>query len=366
MALSIGIVGLPNVGKSTLFNAMVRSELAQVANFAFTTIEPNVGIVEVPDDRLEKLAQIEDSDRIVPATIKFVDIAGLIAGAAKGEGLGNKFLSHIREVDAIAMVVRTFENKDVMHVADKIDPRSDIETIVTELALSDLETVSKKRITLEKEARSGSKEATSKVAILTRAEAALSQAKPINSLNLTLDEIDLIKECNFLTVKPFVYVFNVDEMSASKSPEEFIEKFSLQEYVGNDSAVVISAKIEQELSVLDPADGKQFLTDLGLDEPGLNRLVKIAYKTLNLQSFFTAGPMETRAWTIEIGQKAPQAAGKIHTDFENKFIKAEVISYEDFVAIGGWAHAKERGKARLEGKDYVVRDGDVVFIFHGK
>lgn len=376
--LAVGIVGLPNVGKSTIFNALVKSELAEAANYAFTTIDPNVGVVEVPDERLKKLAEIEKSDRIVPATVKFVDIAGLIAGAHKGEGLGNKFLSHIREVDAIAMVVRLFKNKDVMHVSDKMDPKDDIETIMLELVLSDSETLGKKLFAVEKDARSGSKIATQQLEIYKKIEKCFSLNQPAIEADLTEEEKDLVDEANFLTLKPFLYVFNVDEDKATKHPEDLIEEYGLKDLVQPEhlpavpsaqpmqaGAVVISAKIESELPKLSTTEQEIFLKDLGLDEPGLNRLAKAAYKTLNLIPFFTAGPMEARAWTVKRGDKAPQAAGKIHTDFENKFIKAEVVNYADFINLGGWTKAKEVGKARLEGKTYEIKDGDVVFIHHG-
>lgn len=365
MSLSIGIVGLPNVGKSTIFNALVKSELAEAANYAFTTIDPNVGIVEVPDSRLEKLAEIEKSDRIVPATVKFVDIAGLIAGAHKGEGLGNKFLSHIREVDAIAMVVRLFSNKDVMHVSGEQNPKDDIETIILELVLSDSETLGKKLSAVEKEVRAGSKIATKQLEIYKRIEKCFEQNRPAIEAGLTEEENNLVAEGNFLTLKPFLYVFNVDEDQATEDPEDLVEKYELQDLVQPRSAVVISAKIEAELPHLGDSEQQVFLQDLGLDEPGLNRLVRAAYKTLNLIPFFTAGPMEARAWTVTKGDKAPQAAGKIHTDFEKKFIKAEVVQYDDFVSLGGWTRSKEAGRARLEGKNYEIKDGDVLFIHHG-
>jgi len=356
---------LPNVGKSTLFNALLKSPLAQAANFAFTTIEPNVGIVDVPDERLNKLAEIEHSARIVPTTIKFVDIAGLVTGAHKGEGLGNKFLSHIREVDAIVMVVRCFEDENVMHVTGRIDLKSDIETIETELVLADLETLNKKISACEKDARSVLKSAIAALPVYKKIEKGFAEGKMIAKINLSDDEKVLVHEANFLTIKPFIYVFNVEEEKATETPEDVIEKFKLEGLIKPEQAVVISAKIEQELSVLPQNDQDELLGEFGLDEPGLYRLVKVAYNTLNLISFLTAGEMEARAWTVERSAKAPQAAGKIHGDFEKKFIKAEVVAYDDFVRLGGWTRAKEAGNARLEGKDYVVRDGDVVFIHHG-
>jgi GTP-binding protein YchF len=363
--LSVGIVGLPNVGKSTLFNALLKSQLAEAANFAFTTIEPNVGIVEIPDERLEKLAEIENSARIVPTTIKFVDIAGIISGAHKGEGLGNKFLSHIREVDAIAMVVRYFDDENVLHVAGKVDPRSDIETIITELVLADLETLDKKINATEKDARSKIKFAIAALPVYKKIEQAFGKGQPINQLFLSEEEKKLVQEANFLTIKPFIYVFNVEESKATENPEDLVEELELSDLIAPGRAVVISAKIEQELSLLPASDQEELLREFGLEEPGLNRLVKVAYRTLDLIPFFTAGEMEARAWTVRQGELAPQAAGKIHTDFEKKFIKAEVVSYEDFIACGGWDGAKPVGKARLEGKQYIIKDGDVIFVHHG-
>lgn len=365
MALSIGIVGLPNVGKSTLFNAMLKSELAEAANFAFTTIDPNVGIVEVPDERLDKLAIVEKSDRIVPATVKFIDIAGIIAGAHKGEGLGNKFLSHIREVDAIAMVVRTFENKDVMHVSGDFNPKDDIEIIMTELVLADMETLEKRLYAAEKEARAGDKFAAIKLAAYKKVQEKFENSRPAIEAELDDEEKELLKEANFLTLKPFLYIFNVSEDKVGEYPADLIETYALEDLVKDYEATVISAKIESELNSLSDIDREEYLKDLGLEEPGLNRLIKSAYKTLGLVSFFTAGPMEARAWTISEGTKAPQAAGKIHNDFEKKFIKAEVVDYNNFIEVGGWANARKEGKIRLEGKNYVFKEADVVFIHHG-
>lgn len=364
--LSVGIVGLPNVGKSTLFNAMLKSELAEAANFAFTTIDPNTGIVEVPDDRLEKLAEVEKSDRIVSATVKFVDIAGLIAGAHKGEGLGNKFLSHIREVDAIAMVVRVFENKDVMHVAGDINPKNDIETIITELVLSDLDTLDKRMSAVEKEVRSGDKLAAKRLEAYKKVKVAFDGFRPASEAGLTSDEESLLKEANFLTLKPFLYIFNVSEEFVSKTAKDLIGQHNLENLILPESATVVSAKTESELNGLLEQEKAEYLKSLGLEEPGLNRLIRSAYKTLGLISFFTAGPMEARAWEIVDGATAPQAAGVIHTDFEHKFIKAEVVAYDDFVNLGGWKGSKEAGKARLEGKSYIVREADVMFFHHGK
>ena len=363
--LSIGIVGLPNVGKSTLFNALLKSQLAEAANFAFTTIEPNIGIVEVPDERLDALAEVEKSARTVRATIKFVDIAGLIAGAHRGEGLGNKFLSHIREVEAIALVVRFFDDSEVVHISGQINPRKDIQTILDELALADLEALDKRKIGLEKEARGMLKEATKTLEVFEKVERGFKEGKKIVDLNLTEEERKLIQETNFLTSKPFVYVFNVKESKANETAEDLIEEFGLGEIEGIENAVVVSAKVEEELSQLSELDQKELLGDLGLNEPGLNRLVRVAYEALDLIPFFTAGPQEARAWTVRAGAKAPEAAGKIHSDFAKKFIKAEVVRFEDFVKLGGWKGSKEAGKARLEGRDYEVKDGDVIFFHHG-
>lgn len=356
---------MPNVGKSTLFNAMLKSELAEAANFAFTTIDPNVGIVDVPDARLDKLAEIEHSDRVVPATVKFVDIAGLIAGAHKGEGLGNKFLANIREVDAIAMVVRTFENKDVMHVSGNIDPKNDIETIMTELVLADMETLEKRIPAVEKELRAGEKSAAKKLEAYKKVSAVFENSRPAIEAGLDEEEKFLLKEANFLTLKPFLYIFNVSEDKVGEDPADVIEAYELDELVKDYEATVISAKIESELNSLSDSDKAEYLNDLGIEEPGLNRLIVSAYKTLGLVSFFTAGPMEARAWTINDGDKAPRAAGKIHQDFEKKFIKAEVVSYDDFISLGGWKGSKEAGKVRLEGKEYQVKEADVLYIHHG-
>lgn len=364
--MEMGIVGLPNVGKSTLFNALLKSELAEAANFAFTTIDPNIGIVEVPDKRLEELARVENSARIVPATVRFVDIAGLIAGAHKGEGLGNKFLSHIREVDAIAMVVRVFENKDVMHVSGDLNPRDDIETIMTELVLSDAETIQKRLPAVQKEVRSGDKTAPKKLAAYQKVEKVFEKLRPAIEAELTEEEAELLKEANFLTLKHFLYVFNVSEEQVAATPEAMIREYDLLDLVKPESVTIICAKTEAELSTLSGEDASEYLSNLGLGEPGLNRLIKSAYETLGMTSFFTAGEMESRAWEIKRGSKAPQAAGVIHGDFEKKFIKAEVVKYDDFIALGGWKGSREAGKIRLEGRDYLVTDADVIYFHHGK
>lgn len=326
MSLSIGIVGLPNVGKSTLFNALVKARQAQASNFAFTTIDPNVGIVNVPDERLQKLAEIAKPEKIIPATVKFIDIAGLVKEAHKGEGLGNKFLSHIREVDAICMVLRCFEDPNVLHVAGKIDPKDDFETIKTELELADLQTEEKVKSQNEK--------------LKTTTE------------NLKLD---------LLAKKPMIFAANVSEKDANLSPEEIIKKFNLEKLIANSqSLIVISAKVEQDLIDLNEAEQKEYLESLGLKKSGLDRLIQSAYHTLGLQSYFTAGPDEVRAWTIKIGDTAPVAAGKIHTDFQRGFIKADVISYDDYLKYNGELAAREAGRLRQEGKEYVVKNGDII------
>ncbi len=363
--LKIGIVGLPNVGKSTLFNALLKSPLAEAANFAFTTIDPNIGVVEVPDERLEHLAEVENSKKIIQPTIEFVDIAGLIRGAHKGEGLGNKFLANIREVDAIAMVVRDFENKEVMHVEGKVSPKDDIETVMTELALADLQTISRRRASLEKEAKTD-KEAAKTLEIIKLIESELEDGKPAIKANLDDDAKEATSDLQLLTLKPFIYVFNVSEDEITEDPSDVIDKYDLNEIIEADQTVVISALVEAELATFEnEKDRCDYLTDLGVDEPGLNKLVKKTYKILKLNSFLTAGPMEARAWTFKDGATIREAVGAIHGDFVKKFIKADVAKYDDFVRCGGWTKAKEKGLVRLEGKDYLVQDGDVVYVHHG-
>ncbi|HET7650210.1 MAG TPA: redox-regulated ATPase YchF [Gammaproteobacteria bacterium] len=357
MSLKCGIVGLPNVGKSTLFNALTKAGIA-AENYPFCTIDPNVGVVPVPDVRLDALAAIVNPQKLIPATVEFVDIAGLVAGASKGEGLGNQFLSHIRETDAIAHVVRCFENADVVHVSGKVDPLSDIEVINTELALADLEAVSRGVDRNAKVAKSGDKEAVARQKVLETLKAHLDQARPARSLRLSEAERLLIKDYNLLTLKPTMYVANVDEHGFENNP--LLDR--VRELAKSEGAEVVAvcAAMEAEIAQLDDADKADFLKDLGLTEPGLNRVIRTGYKLLGLETYFTAGEKEVRAWTVHKGFTAPQAAGVIHTDFEKGFIRAEVVSYEDFVKYKGEAGAREAGKWRLEGKDYIVNEGDVM------
>ncbi len=359
MGFKCGIVGLPNVGKSTLFNALTQTAAAQAANYPFCTIEPNVGDVAVPDPRIETLAKIAKSAEIIPTRIGFVDIAGLVRGASKGEGLGNQFLANIREVDAIAHVLRCFEDDDITHVEGKIDPVGDAQTVETELMLADLESLEKRIKPLEKKAHSGEKEAKEQLALMMKAVELLREGKPARLAELTPEQREPFRQLALLTQKPVLYVCNVDEGSAAEGNKfsKAVEEFAAREGAG---AVTISARIEEEVAQLAPVERAEFLASLGLEEPGLNKLISAGYQLLGLITFFTAGPKETRAWTVAKGARAPQAAGVIHTDFEHGFIRAETIAYDDYVAGGGEAGARDLGKFRLEGKDYVVQDGDVM------
>lgn len=358
MGVTCGIVGLPNVGKSTLFNAITATSSAAAANYPFCTIEPNVGVVAVPDERLTALAAIVRPQQVLPTTIEFVDIAGLVAGAAKGEGLGNQFLGHIRETDAICHVVRCFMHDDIIHVAGKVDPIADIEVINTELALADYETVEKASQRVRKQSKSGNKETLAEQALLDRLKAALDQAVQLRTLTFSDNEKLMLKSLHLLTLKPVLYIANVDDSDTAHNPLlQRVQALAAQEQA---LVVPICAAIEAEIAQLPAADKADFLQDLGQQEPGLNRLIQAAYSLLGLQTYFTAGVKEVRAWTIKQGSTAPQAAGVIHSDFEHGFIRAEVIGYDDFIHYRGEQGAKEAGKFRLEGKEYIVRDGDVM------
>src|ERR1700735_3739539 len=359
MGVKCGIVALPNGGKSTLFNALTQTAAAQAANYPFCTIEPNVGDVAVPDARLDTLAAIASSAEIIPTRMSFVDIAGLVRGASKGEGLGNQFLANIREVDAIAHVLRCFEDDDITHVEGKIDPISDAETVETELMLADLESLEKRIKPLEKKANSGEKEAKEQLALMMKSVTLLREGKPARQAQLSPEERGPYSPLGLMTAKPVLYVCNVEEASAATG-NEYSKKVEARAKAEGARAVVISAKVEEEIAQLPNDERQDFLDSLGLKEPGLNRMIRVGYDLLGLLTFFTAGPKETRAWTVTKGSRAPQAAGAIHTDFEQGFIRAETIAYADYVTGKGEAGARDAGKFRLEGKDYIVADGDVM------
>ena len=364
MGFKCGIVGLPNVGKSTLFNALTRTAAAQAANFPFCTIEPNVGEVSVPDARLTRLAAMAQSRSVIPARLTFVDIAGLVKGASKGEGLGNQFLANIRETDAIAHVLRCFEDDDITHVDGRVDPVADAEVIETELMLADLESIEKRLVNLQRKVRGGDKDAKEQEGLLLRAKAAIEEGRPARTVDVAEDEAKAWKMLQLLSAKPVLYVCNVEEEKAARG-NPLSERVAAMAAEQGAISVVISAAIEEEIAQLDDAERDEFLSEMGLEEAGLDRLIRAGYELLELQTYFTVGPKEARAWTIRAGTKAPQAAGVIHGDFERGFIRAETIAYDDFVNLGGEQKAKEAGKMRAEGKSYTVADGDVLhFLFN--
>ena len=361
MGFTCGIVGLPNVGKSTLFNALTRTAAAQAQNYPFCTIEPNVGDVAVPDPRLTRIGEVAKSKAIVPTRLTFVDIAGLVRGASNGEGLGNQFLAHIREVDAIALVLRCFEDADISHVEGRIDPIADVEIIETELMLADLESLERRFQALEKRVKGGDKEARESFALMSRVLEVLRDSKPARATEIAEDERRAFRALNLLTSKPVLYVCNVDEASCAAG-NEFSDRVVARAEVEGAGVILICAEIEAELAQLDDAEQKEFLETLGLEEPGLNRLIRAGYELLDLVTFFTIGPKESRAWTVKRNTKAPRAGGTIHTDFERGFIRAETIAVDDFLTFGGEARAKEAGKMRAEGRDYKVKDGDIILF----